>query len=100
VKIRRSAIDKKNVVEKIDQDFAPYQIAEEFPWIEAAFWECGAKCLRSAYAWLQHRFCAALQGFYTVNPCTRQSSVIFLACAGKICGCTQFVPAYHADCDR
>ena len=50
VKIRRSAIDKKNYVEKIDQDFAPYQIAEEFPRIEAAFWECGAKCLRSAYA--------------------------------------------------
>jgi hypothetical protein len=57
VKIRRSTIDKNNYVEKIDQDFAPYQIAEEFPRIEAAFWEHGAKCLRSAYAWLRHRFC-------------------------------------------
>jgi hypothetical protein len=57
VKIRRSTQDKKNYVEKIDQDFAPYQIAEEFPRIERAFWERGSKCLRSAYAWLRHRFC-------------------------------------------
>ena len=57
VKIRRSSVDKKNYVEKIDQDFAPYQIAEEFPRIEAAFWERGAKCQRSAYVWLRHRFC-------------------------------------------
>ena len=44
-------------VEKINQDFAHYQIAEEFPQIEAAFWERGAKCFCSAYAWLQHGFC-------------------------------------------
>jgi hypothetical protein len=31
VKIRWSVIDKKSYVEKIDQDFAPCQIAEEFP---------------------------------------------------------------------
>jgi hypothetical protein len=40
----------------IDQDLAPYQIAEEFPWIEAAFCKRGANCLRSAYAWLRHWF--------------------------------------------
>jgi hypothetical protein len=57
VKHRRCAQDKRNYVEKLDADFAPYQIAEEFPKIEQAVWSRGEHCFRSAYAWLRHRFC-------------------------------------------
>jgi hypothetical protein len=58
VKGRRAANNKKNHVEKLDHEFAPYTIVEEYPKIEAAMWERGnGTSRRSTYAWLRHRFC-------------------------------------------
>ena len=56
VKIRRPAADKRNFKEKFDSEFAPYEIAEEFPTIESMIWS-KCKCNRSAAAWMRHRFC-------------------------------------------
>jgi hypothetical protein len=57
VKVRRPSIDKRNYVEKVDQDFAPYQCVEQFPDIEKELWTRGSGSIRSAFAWLRHRFC-------------------------------------------
>jgi hypothetical protein len=58
VKGRRAANNKKNYVEKLDHEFAPYTIVEEYPKIEAEMWERGnSTSRRSTYAWLRHRFC-------------------------------------------
>ena len=56
VKIRRPAMEKRNYKEKFEHEFAPYEIAVEFPRIEAATWSQG-QCNRSAAAWIRHRFC-------------------------------------------
>ena len=56
VKVRRVASDKRNFKEKFGSDFAPYEIAEEFPTIEASTWS-KCKCNRSTAAWIRHRFC-------------------------------------------
>ena len=56
VKIRRPAADKRNFKEKFDTDFAPYEIAEEFPKIEATTWS-KCKCKQSTVAWMRHHFC-------------------------------------------
>jgi hypothetical protein len=58
VKERKAFIDKKNYVEKIDHEFAPYTAMEEVHRIEKALWKKGESGgLRMAYAWLRNRFC-------------------------------------------
>ena len=56
VEIRQATAAKCNYKEKFDQDFAPYEIAEEFPTIEQQMWN-KCKCNRSTAAWIRHRFC-------------------------------------------
>ena len=50
--------NKKNHVEKLDHEFSPYTVVEEYPKIEAEMWERGnGTSIRSTYAWMRHRFC-------------------------------------------
>ena len=56
-KRRQAIVDKRNYREKLDHDFSPYHAVEEFPKIEKEMWENGNPSIRSAYAWLRHRFC-------------------------------------------
>lgn len=48
---------KKNYGEKLDHEFAPYSLVERFPDIEAATWNRGQHCIKSAFTWLRHRYC-------------------------------------------
>jgi hypothetical protein len=58
VKERRASNNKKNHKEKLDHEFSPYTIVEEYPNIEAEMWERGnGTNTRSTFAWLRHRFC-------------------------------------------
>jgi len=58
VKERRASNNKKNYKEKLDHEFSPYTIVEEYPNIEAEMWERGnGSNSRSTFAWLRHRFC-------------------------------------------
>lgn len=58
VKERRVSNDKKNHKEKLDHEFSPYTLVEEYPNIENEMWERGnGSNSRSAFAWLRHRFC-------------------------------------------
>jgi hypothetical protein len=57
VKGRKETVRRANYMEKLDHEFAPYQAIEDFPRIEEALWEKGARNYRSAYAYLRHRFC-------------------------------------------
>ena len=56
VKIRRPAADKRNYKEKFEDELSPYEIAEEFPKLEAFTWKKGEDN-RLASALLRHRFC-------------------------------------------
>jgi hypothetical protein len=58
VKSRRAINNKKAHVEKLDHEFSPYTMVEEYPKIEAEMWERGnAANTRSSDAWMRHRFC-------------------------------------------
>lgn len=57
VKTRRPATKKKNYHEKVDYEFAPYTVVEEFPKIEDEMWVNGYGSVRSASAWLRHHYC-------------------------------------------
>ena len=58
VKTRRAANEKRSHKEKLDHQFSPYTVVEEYPNIEAEMWDRG-NCTntRSTFAWLRHRFC-------------------------------------------
>ena len=57
VKTRRAEHKKKNYHEKVDHEFAPYTVVEDFPLIEQETWKNGYGSVRSASAWLRHRYC-------------------------------------------
>ena len=57
VKTRTPANKKKNYHEKVDYEFAPYTVVEDFPKIETETWVSGYGSVRSASAWLRHRYC-------------------------------------------
>jgi hypothetical protein len=58
VRNRRTANNKKNHVEKVDHEFSPYTVVEEYPKIEAEMWDRGnGSSTRTAYSWIRHRFC-------------------------------------------
>ena len=57
VKKRASSFKKKHYVEKVDHEFAPYQVVDEYNKIESEIWCRGHGSMRSANAWLRHRFC-------------------------------------------
>lgn len=57
VKNRRPQLKRKNYDEKVDKCFASYTAVEDYPKIEDMCWTEGEKSVRSAFAWLRHRFC-------------------------------------------
>ena len=57
VKRRVPERKKKNYHEKVDYEFAPYTVVEDFPQIETEIWVNGYGSVRSASAWLRHRYC-------------------------------------------
>ena len=58
-KRRAPAMKKKNYGEKLDHEFAPYQLVEHFGSIEQAIWNRGAtgNKIKSAFSWMRHRYC-------------------------------------------
>jgi hypothetical protein len=57
VKERRSAMKKLNYEEKLEAEFAPYTAVMQYDQIEEVLWKKGDTNIRSACAWLRHRFC-------------------------------------------
>jgi hypothetical protein len=71
VKERRSAIKKMNYEEKLEAEFAPYVAVEQYDKIEEELWKRGDNNIRSACAWLRHRFCL----LYTTSGILRCESL-------------------------
>jgi hypothetical protein len=71
VKERRGAIKRLNYDEKLEAEFAPYTAVAQFDQIEEALWKKGDANIRSACAWLRHRFCL----LYTTSGILRCESL-------------------------
>jgi hypothetical protein len=71
VKERRSAVKKLNYEEKLEAEFAPYIAVEQYDKIEEDLWKRGDTNIRSACAWLRHRFCL----LYTTSGILRCESL-------------------------
>jgi hypothetical protein len=48
---------KQNHDEKIDHEFAPYQLVEEFSSIQSTLWNKATTSIKSRFCWLRHRYC-------------------------------------------
>jgi hypothetical protein len=56
--VRRGPMNKmKNYAEKITHHWSPTSIVHRFPDLEAAMWKRGHDSVKSAIAWLRHRYC-------------------------------------------
>jgi hypothetical protein len=71
VKERRSAMKKLNYEEKLEAEFAPYTAVMQYDQIEEDLWKRGDTNIRSACAWLRHRFCL----LYTTSGILRCESL-------------------------
>jgi hypothetical protein len=71
VKERRSAMKKLNYEEKLEAEFAPYTAVMQYDEIEEVCWKKGDTNIRSACAWLRHRFCL----LYTTSGILRCESL-------------------------